>query len=66
MGQDIISDFEDGNDLLDFRTNTSVDDISDLIITTDNSGNTIISFGTDSITLTGIDALDIDANDFLF
>ena len=63
---DTISDFEDGNDLMDFRTVTGVDDISDLAISTDANGDAVITFGTDTITLTGIDAADLDAADFLF
>jgi len=45
---------------------TGVDDISDLAISTDANGDAVITFGTDTITLTGIDAADLDAADFLF
>ena len=65
-GQDTITDFEDGADLMDFRTVTGVDDISDLAISMNANGDAVITFGTDTITLTGIDPANITAADFLF
>ena len=63
---DTVTDFEDGSDLLDFRSVTGVSGIADLTIADDGSGNAVISFGGDSVTLTGIDIADITAADFLF
>ena len=65
-GDDTITDFEDGGDLLDFRTVTGVDALNDLTIFNDANGDAVVSFGNDSITLLGIDAADITAADFLF
>ena len=63
---DTVTDFEDGADLLDFRLVSGVGGIVDLTIVDDGSGNAVISFGSDSVTLTGIDVADITAADFLF
>ncbi|MGR3463243.1 calcium-binding protein [Limimaricola sp.] len=61
-GDDVITDFEDGSDLIAF-TRTSLD-FEDLTI--ENQGNdTVISYGPSQITLLGIDANSIERDDFL-
>ncbi|MGR3500645.1 MAG: calcium-binding protein [Limimaricola soesokkakensis] len=61
-GDDIITDFEDGSDLLDFtRTSLEFEDL-----TIENQGDdAVISYGDSQITLLGIDAGAIDRDDFL-
>ena len=66
FGQDVITDFTNNNELIDFRGSGLT--FADLLIEIDN-GNTIITINGDpnanSITLEGITSL-IDANDFIF
>ena len=64
-GNDTISDFDvSGNEHIDFTRISAIDDISDLSITY-TSPDTIISYGSDSITLLGTTAI-LQADDFLF
>ncbi|MCK5424893.1 MAG: hypothetical protein KAI89_05940, partial [Emcibacter sp.] len=63
-GDDIITDYEDGIDLIDFSDSGLV--FADLTIT-DVGGDTLIEDGSgNSITLTGIAATDITTDDFIF
>ncbi len=65
FSDDTIWDWEDTFDLMDFTTHTVVNDIGDLTIDQSSGVYTVISFGTDSITLDGFVGT-IDANDFVF
>lgn len=60
-GSDVVTDFQRGADLLDFTATGLV--MGDLDITTQPDG-LLISHGTDSLLLTGVDS--VDASDFLF
>jgi len=62
-GTDIINDFEDGRDILEFRD--LVDDFTDLTIS-QNGANTVISSANGTITLTDFDSTLLDAADFTF
>ena len=62
-GNDTISDYEDGRDILEFRD--LVDDFSDLTITQDGA-DTVISSANGTLTLTDTDSSLIDASDFFF
>nr|WP_256500653.1 calcium-binding protein [Limimaricola litoreus] len=61
-GNDVITDFEDGSDLFDFtRTSLEFDDL-----TIENRGDdAVISYGASQITLRGVDANQINEDDFL-
>ena len=63
-GNDTISDFQNGLDLIDL-SGTGATDISDLTIT-QNGSDTLIEFGSNSITLENISSGAIDASDFIF
>jgi serralysin len=68
FGQDVIGDFENGTDLIDFSGHGGVSSTADLVITQDGD-NTVITLaagGTDRITLTDTLATAIDAADFIF
>jgi len=66
-GNDIIMDWEDGPDRLDFSNHSAVSDIGDLVIEqAENEVDTRISFGSDSVLLTNVMATDIDASDLIF
>ncbi len=65
FGTDVIRDWEDGFDRMDFSTHTGINSIDDITIDQSSGINTVISFGTESITLrdfTGITGID----DFIF
>jgi Ca2+-binding RTX toxin-like protein len=68
FGNDVIRDFTDGIDMIDFRAHTGIGSLSDLVI--QQSGvNTIITLaatGPDQITLTNADAINLTAEDFIF
>ncbi len=65
-GNDTIQDFEDGFDLIDLSSHTTMTDINDLTIS-QNGADTVIDDGNgNSITLTGIDQSLLDSDDFLF
>ncbi|WMS41160.1 S8 family serine peptidase [Acuticoccus sp. MNP-M23] len=64
--RDVIADWEDGTDLLDYRSNVRVDSMSDLIIQT--RGNSTLVFDRDAhrdFVIIRNSAGDIDASDFL-
>ncbi|SIS50466.1 beta strand repeat-containing protein [Phaeovulum vinaykumarii] len=65
FGNDVITDFEDGYDRIDLSSVTGISSISDLTIT-QSGANTLITYGTDTILLTGITATDIDSGNFYF
>jgi len=58
FGDDTITDFEDGTDLLDI-------DYSSVTIGDDGAGNAEITHANGTITLTGVDFNDLDATDFV-
>lgn len=64
-GKDVVRDFEDGIDRLDFRRVAAVHSIDDLVIREFGHG-TVIAFGDDRVVLPGVDAAVLDASDFLF
>ena len=65
-GADLITDFVDGDDLLDFSAYTGVSDFTDLSILSVD-GNAVISLTDtgDSITLVGVDVTLLDATDIV-
>ncbi len=66
FGQDRITDFEDGTDLMDF---TALDlQYADLTVSNNSDGDAVVQVtDTDSqVTLTGVDAALINENDFIF
>ncbi|MEM8651222.1 MAG: protease, partial [Pseudomonadota bacterium] len=65
FGVDKITDLEDGIDLISMENVSSVTGFADLQISQDGV-DTIIFVGSDSIRLQGIQATDVDQNDFLF
>ena len=62
-GSDIIRDFEDGIDMIEFRD--TVDRFSDLVITQDGN-NAVITSDNGVITITDFDSALLDAADFTF
>lgn len=58
FGNDTITDFEDGTDLLDI-------DYNSVTIGDDGAGNALITHANGTITLTGVDFNDLDQNDFV-
>lgn len=65
-GDDRIVDFADnGIEKIDLSLVTGIDNLGDLTISNQN-GSALISFGTDSILLTGVAVGSVDAGDFLF
>lgn len=64
-GNDTITDFEDGTDIIDLSALDGVTSFDDLTITA--SGNdAVINTGQGTITLTGVSTDDLDADDFVF
>ena len=58
FGNDTITDFADGSDLIDL-------DYNDVTIADDGAGNALITHANGTVTLTGVDFADIDQNDFV-
>ena len=67
FGSDVVTDFENGADVIRITGNPGVDDFSDLTITTNGSGWAVITLpdGSD-ITLTGVTAGQVDSSDFVW
>jgi len=63
-GDDLIRDFNDGQDLI--RLNTPGVGYGDLILTSLGNGDTLIDTGFGTITLTGVGLGALSADDFLF
>ena len=61
-GNDTITDFEDGLDLLEVTGGLSFSDVT----LTQNGSDLDVSFGSTTVRLVGISQSDIDASDFLF
>ena len=64
FGNDTVTDFEDGIDLLDFSGSTLT--FADLTITQSGADSLIEDGLCNSITLTGITSTDITVDDFIF
>ena len=65
-GNDTITDFADGTDIIDLSALDGVTQLNDLTIT-DVGGNAVITTSTgNTITLTGVSSSDLDASDFVF
>ena len=58
FGDDTVTDFTDGTDLLDI-------DYNSVTIGDDGAGNALITHANGTITLTGVDFNDLDASDFV-
>ncbi|WP_417827282.1 heme acquisition protein HasA [Thalassospira sp.] len=58
FGNDTVTDFEDGTDLLDI-------DYASVTIGDDGAGNALITHANGTVTLTGVDFNDLDATDFV-
>ena len=67
-GNDVITDFTNGEDVIDLSAFSTIADFSDLIITSDENGVTIDlgAHGGGTILLKYIDPSDLDAEDFQF
>ena len=67
-GNDIITDFTDGEDAIDLTAIKGITGIGDLTITADGDDVVIdlTAHGGGSITLENVDTDDMDASDFLF
>lgn len=65
-GDDTITDFTIGEDIISLVYIADITDINDLTITDDGSGNAIITNGINSITLTSVSASSLSANGFYF
>ena len=66
IGNDIITDFTQGQDVIAIYEFASINDISDINITTNGSGYAVITLGTGTITLNGILASQLTNADFSF
>ena len=66
QGDDIITDFTDGEDLIDLNI-FDLSSFDDLVISSDSDGVTIdlVAYGGGTIRLEGFDIADLDAGDFL-
>ena len=65
-GIDIITDYEDGVDRIQFRAIAATTQFSDIAIANDGGGNAVVTYSEGTVTLTGIDQSLLDASDFLF
>ena len=65
-GIDIITDYEDGVDRIQFRAIAATTQFSDLAIANDGGGNAVVTYSEGTVTLNGIDQSLLDASDFLF
>lgn len=67
IGHDRITDFHEvEGDRIDFSEHTGVNGLADLAITTDATGNTLLSYGGSSIVLEGVAPSAVSVNWFLF
>ena len=64
-GDDTITDFTDGEDLIDLRALTSITQFSDLNVTAQGN-DVLVSTGEGTILIEGADVNDIDEDDFCF
>tara|TARA_R110000868_G_scaffold408172_2_gene690584 strand:- start:6206 stop:6949 length:744 start_codon:yes stop_codon:yes gene_type:complete len=58
FGDDTVTDFDDGTDVLDI-------DFASVTIADDGAGNALITHANGTVTLTGVDFNDLDASDFV-
>lgn len=58
FGDDTVTDFDDGTDVLDI-------DFASVTIADDGAGNALITHANGTVTLTGVDFTDLDASDFV-
>ena len=67
-GNDVITDFTDGEDLIDLGAFSTISGFSDLTLTSDENGVTIDLTAHDggTVLLWGVDIDDLDAEDFVF
>ena len=67
-GSDVITDFTNGEDVIDLSAFSTIADFSDLTITSDENGVTIDlgAHGGGTILLQGVAIADLDAEDFRF
>ena len=67
-GNDVVTDFSNGEDLIDLTQFPTVSSFSDLTITSDANGVTIdlTAYGGGTILLQGMSIDDLDASDFIF
>ena len=66
-GNDTITDFADGTDLIDLGALDGVMQFNDMSIADDTNGNAVITTSAgNTITLTGVSTSDLDASNFLF
>ncbi len=64
--KDVITDFEDGIDLIDIRAD-GVDDFSDLTLTQLSNGRVRVDYGNDFVIVKGgLSVADLTADDFIF
>ena len=54
-GTDTITDYEDGVDMIQFRSIAAATQFSDLTIANSGSGDAVITYSEGTVTLTGID-----------
>jgi Ca2+-binding RTX toxin-like protein len=64
-GRDVVTDFRHGQDDIDVSRLNGVNSLSDLDIRQEG-GNTIIEHGNSVLVLKGVNASDLDSNDFIF
>ena len=67
-GNDVVTDFTNGEDLIDVTQLPTISSFSDLTITSDENGITIdlSAYGGGTILLQGMSIGDLDASDFIF
>jgi len=65
FGADTIGDFQDGSDAIWFTDNREIGSFDQLTIT-QNGDDAVISHGSDTVTVTGVDASVLTADDFYF
>lgn len=65
MGKDVIQDFEDGVDTLDFSA-YGFTDISDLTIVTQGADVLVSASDSDTVLLENVDIIDLDNSDFIW
>ena len=67
-GNDVVTDFTNGEDLIDLSEFSTISGFSDLTVTSDENGVTIdlTAHGGGTVLLQGFDIGDLDAEDFLF
>ena len=66
LGQDVITDFRPGREVVDLTGVDGLDDFADVEDAwVQSGGDVVLVFGGDTLTLRDVEAVDLDADNFL-